>query len=846
LRQRLIPGFRYVHEPLLSGDDSIPFLGNEELVRALTQRLTHSRGGAFLITGFRGVGKTTVIARALHEIAKNQRPDIAILPISLSVARPMTTNQLLFAIVRRVFESLDDQEIFQRLSADVQRALLLAYMRTSLYFKETRANSLEESRSFGVGGSIPATAGPAAAILNAMAPKLSLANKRTRSLATEASFLAYSDTDVEHDVLRIVGLLDLADQKESIFRRILSVLGLRSRTTKPSKIHPIIVLDELDKLTAGEQGPEKVEQLLSDLKNILTMPGVHFLFVGGPDLHDKVLRDSNRGNSVYESVFGWQLYVPCIWDAADRFIDALVSENQAKSDELEDFLRYLKFKARGIPRRLLQEFNGFVTWDTSIPLLATRSQDGSRVRFYSDLETILSEFFGTTGEERLLPVPIDDDRWRLGAYYVVEWILRSEGKPFTADEIAGAESSAEIDPLLRVSSRIVNRLLQHLAENKIIEQVRTPGPRLTVYEDVSRLQTPLFRLSSDVARKLFGFALENEQERADLNISGVIPRASSTAIIESWPDAPSESRVTGAPVPPPPVPSLISSANLLRPMLALKQGRYEVEETISRGGMSTVYRGSDKLINRKVAIKVLDTSLASDKTMRSRFMREGQIASQLAHPNIVQTYDAVEEKDGPLALVMEFLEGPTLREALQDRRFSASHAVHICVKLCEALDYLNSHGVFRVDLKPENVILVRGVFPKVVDLGLAKRLGPDPRSSFATQEGYLVGTPAYMAPEQIVGSQVDIRADLYSLGLVLFELLSGESARKASDLSEIFSEIVAELDLSDLRVSEELRKVIAQSTAREPNDRFSTPSEMYTALIACPEYQSRMEGSTTS
>ncbi|WP_162794838.1 AAA family ATPase, partial [Nonomuraea lactucae] len=205
LKVPLAESFRYVHEPLNVDEQALPLLGNGALVEELKHRLRRSRGGTFLITGFRGVGKSTVVSRALDEISREADPAL-VLPIVLNVARPTTPERLLFAVVRRVYEALQDRGALPRLSEAAQRALVLAHIRTSLGVKQTQGDATERNASLtlGVGEAVKRLAGPA----GFMAPSVGLSSRRTRSLATEASFLTYSDADVEYDLARIVDLLD--------------------------------------------------------------------------------------------------------------------------------------------------------------------------------------------------------------------------------------------------------------------------------------------------------------------------------------------------------------------------------------------------------------------------------------------------------------------------------------------------------------------------------------------------------------------------------------------------------------------------------------------------------------
>ena len=151
LNAPLIPTFRYVHEPLRAGDAAIPFVGAANLVEALRERILHSRGGAFLVTGFRGVGKTTVVRRALTEIADLEIEGARILPVTLNVARPMSTDEVLFEVIRRLFERLIDEDFLDTLEPRIAQALLVAYTRTSMAVKEMNAASREQTTNVGLG-----------------------------------------------------------------------------------------------------------------------------------------------------------------------------------------------------------------------------------------------------------------------------------------------------------------------------------------------------------------------------------------------------------------------------------------------------------------------------------------------------------------------------------------------------------------------------------------------------------------------------------------------------------------------------------------------------------------------
>jgi len=791
VRIALRRGFRYVHQPLVDDREVIPLLGNRHMVDALKVRLVHSVGGSFLVTGFRGVGKTTVIGRALAEL--QHEADMAILPVSLNVARPRTVEELLFEIIRRVFETLKDEDVLGQMAPRVQRELLLAYARTSLSFNETRSRASERGGGLKVG--LP---GP---LLEALAPKLDVTRKTTDSLAQQASFLAYTDADVEHDFLRIVSLVERGEAMPppTGWSRVRRRLGRDQQSEEHWHGKLVVVIDELDKLTVSDEGMECIQQLLSGLKNLLTARGVHFLFVAGPDLHDVVLRESRRGNSVYESVFGWQLYVPCLWEGTDELLTAVAVDYDEDKPQHRALRDYLAFKSRGVPRLLLMELNSFVRWGPDGPRLEVAGPDLARVQFYAALERIISDFVGGPPGSRPFTPAIDEDRWRLGAYYLTDWVLRSEGATFTVAELVSAESRMGLDPLFSLSQRKVSDLLAHFVLHEIVEQVRGPSATQTYYGDVPTAQESVYRLARDVTAKLAAFGRLSEQERADLG--------EPAPAHQPWAD----SDVAGV----------------------AGNGRYELVEELDRGGLGGVYRAHDRLGHRDVAVKLFDSpAMPGGDLMRARFKRKAEIGRSLDHRNIVRTYDTFEE-GGRLGVVMALAEGTSLEQLLARARMTGREAVRIATELADALAYVHGRGVARLDLKPSSVLVDAQLHPLILDLGLAKVVAGQQQSSL-TGLNAVLGTPAYAAPEQLHGEPVDIRADIYSLGLILYEMLAGRRARR-SDAGALLAGEGSAVDVSRLRVSDALRAVVARAVADEPSARFATPDELRDALAQTPE-----------
>jgi serine/threonine protein kinase len=205
--------------------------------------------------------------------------------------------------------------------------------------------------------------------------------------------------------------------------------------------------------------------------------------------------------------------------------------------------------------------------------------------------------------------------------------------------------------------------------------------------------------------------------------------------------------------------------------------RYEIRSQLGKGGMGSVYRGWQLSVDREVAIKVIHPKLANDRSAVKRFLREARLASRLSQPNIVNVYD-FGQSDGVLYLVMELLRGHTLASELgKGRRINPKRTATIANQLCDALEAAHAQGIVHRDLKPSNIVILddppgRDLI-KVLDFGLAKSLKQD-SGSLVTNTDALLGTPLYMAPEQIDGRESDQRADLYSLGCMLYEMLAGK------------------------------------------------------------------------
>ena len=220
------------------------------------------------------------------------------------------------------------------------------------------------------------------------------------------------------------------------------------------------------------------------------------------------------------------------------------------------------------------------------------------------------------------------------------------------------------------------------------------------------------------------------------------------------------------------------------PVLVLNQlidGRYKVTRRLGEGGMSCVYQARDEVTNTDVAIKVLTPRLAADPGSIERLRREALLAMRFYHPNVCRILHVGETADGMLYLAMPYLRGESLNDA-ETRRgpYPVNEAVMLLVQICHGLQHAHQLGVIHRDLKPENVMLVPddkvpgGIRAVVMDFGLGKAIQPDPELVRLTQTGVILGTPEFMSPEQVRGEKIDERSDIFALGVVAFELFTGQ------------------------------------------------------------------------
>ncbi|NTU83764.1 MAG: serine/threonine protein kinase, partial [Chloroflexales bacterium] len=271
---------------------------------------------------------------------------------------------------------------------------------------------------------------------------------------------------------------------------------------------------------------------------------------------------------------------------------------------------------------------------------------------------------------------------------------------------------------------------------------------------------------------------------------------------------------------------------MLRSLLNQRLGRYFIKELLGRGGMAAVYRAADTVLQRDIALKVLYPQYSDDASLIERFKREAVTAASLEHPSIVPVYD-VGEQDGMAYIAMKLLSGRTLQDRLQEAgSIRLEELIAVLTPVAAALDYAHGRGVIHRDIKPGNIFLsqeVDGAHPLLTDFGIAKQLD----TPGLTTTGALIGTPDYMAPEQIAGRPIDARVDVYALGMLAFRSLTGRRAFEGSTQDVLLGHLYGHAPLvSELNpaVPPGIDDVVAGAIAADPADRFPSAGAFVAAL----------------
>ena len=267
-------------------------------------------------------------------------------------------------------------------------------------------------------------------------------------------------------------------------------------------------------------------------------------------------------------------------------------------------------------------------------------------------------------------------------------------------------------------------------------------------------------------------------------------------------------------------------------------GPYEILASVAAGGMGEVFRARDTRLGREVAVKILTAAHAGDPDSIRRFEKEARAVASLSHPNVVPLFD-VGEQDGIRYAVSEYVAGETLRARLKRERLAPTEAAEVAAQIAEGLSAAHQKGFVHRDIKPENVVLAQPSFPRILDFGLAKRSAglaglsvseqEATESAFLTEPGIIAGTVGYMSPEQVRGEPLDGRSDIFSLGVVLWEMLIGRRPFSGDSPIETLSAILREEPPPDPALAglpAEFERILRRSLEKRPADRYDSAADL--------------------
>ena len=260
-------------------------------------------------------------------------------------------------------------------------------------------------------------------------------------------------------------------------------------------------------------------------------------------------------------------------------------------------------------------------------------------------------------------------------------------------------------------------------------------------------------------------------------------------------------------------------------------GRYEIVKSIGEGGMANVYLAKDTILNRKVAIKILRGDLANDEKFVRRFQREALSSSSLSHPNVVEMYD-VGEDEGNYYIVMEYIEGKTLKQLIKKRgSLTLSEAIDIMLQLTDGITQAHDSYIIHRDLKPQNILIKDDGTIKITDFGIAVALN----STQLTQTNSVMGSVHYIPPEQASGKGSTIRSDIYAMGILFYELLTGSLPFRGDNAVEIalkqMHDPIPSVRKKNPSIPQSVENIILKATAKNPKNRYADAKEMHADLL---------------
>lgn len=752
------------------GDDERQLVGQaDELNRIVDYVLEHGEG-RFLISGFSGVGKSSFVDRAVTSIRSGLANP------SADLARSIVVTEL-------SAQSLADPGIIGK--------RLIWHLRWEV--SEGRVHMRDGARDRliqafdGVAASSREQTAQTGREVGAKADVKSLASlgmTATHSTQTQVKSV-YVPYDVQTSLLELGQLLRDIKEYRSIsaahrLRRWLPALF----TPAPAPL-PIVIIDRIADWN-----------VLRELGNLFAVRGTVFMVVVPPEVRSAWRARLEMG---HEDLPSFQdVYLSCMWDELPEFLETcleLRAADAAAREFYQHLVGFLTFTSAGVHRQCLEVLHRHQRIESGRRVVRFDQRDLQTIRFFDSIyriierreNDILSEFVSSFSEA-------DRDQARRFVLLHARDVVARGAVPATGGSFV---------------TRVAEALRPPGAE--VIEDALL---RVLVQEGVLAADAHVLSLSAAARSRV-------AEGRAILG-TGILPRPTLTTLLPTMPDRPAAA----------PPPRGAPDSELVGKVIA---DRYHVLRKVGEGGMGRVYLAEHVKMGRRVALKVMHEAMSFDRDAVLRFQREASTAAAISHPNIATIYDFGEADNHLIYLAMEFVEGISLGRLIAGTgALPIPRAVALAQQIAAALTAAHSSQVIHRDLKPDNVLVARGADGteqvKVVDFGIAKTAG---RSANLTQTGFMVGTPDYMSPEQIAGGVLDARTDLYSLGCILYEMLTGVRPFAGSPQENLFkrlTEAAPHPRATNAAIPEALDALVVHSLAREPAQRIASATEFTIAL----------------
>lgn len=755
----LTPEYRMINSSYLFDKGTIPYIKHRSFINKVKEMIFNSDGGAFLITGFRGVGKSTLVRNAVSELNIEKKSFISI-TATIILSSEKTYAEILFEVIRRLYEDMLTKKVWKKLSLKTRNRIKLAYARTSLCIKQSKSVGTTNSISLAM-----------SKVINS-----DYNSKATFQAEEEATYLAFSEQDVEYELIQIIEAFHSERPTDKV----------------------LIIVDEIDKLTCDQIGLDCFETTLKKMKNLVSAATALFIFVAGIDVYERWELDNHKINSLYDSLFSWHLYLPCIWDSFESLFDTIINKAYVYEPIDEHFkdkvqipftkimqppfrfiANYIFFKGKGIPRKIISAYNDFVFWDNSKPYFMLTSK---LTRGIVQISKLCEKFYSYANKATFRTI-IDKDIYYSVFLSMLEFLFHKPNIPFSLNDIKKS-LFYENELLILNFDKVVDDLINVFISENIIKE------NALMYEviDASILQRDKSISIIDA-----NILLENQKN--------IISEKSTN--MEFSPDIRFHEQIATLQSP--------DVINFWKPFKATHI--ISVSETLM----------SFEVLNKQNKERYY--AILYTPEYRERIRKFGSLYGtdqySFCNSNLIDTTDIIKE-GSPLTSLRKSVEGYLLSHIIC-AKFKRRLIYIIIRQVFEFLDFLHRNGFFNVRIKPDNLWICLNGHLKILDLQHICKIN-------GTSNPY--PTKIYSAPE-IYDLQHNPASDYYAVAVLLFELIFGKN------LDNICCErqIDIKYHINDLRCSHKLKETIKKSLEFDIANRFASPKEFFDALSNCPEFR---------